>query len=50
MKYCSSAVQPNCYLLGEEVGAGEREVSLEELQVGGRLADGWWSCMGLRAL
>ncbi|KAI8476585.1 MAG: P-loop containing nucleoside triphosphate hydrolase protein [Monoraphidium minutum] len=34
MKYCSSAVQPNCYLLGEEGGgaAGEREVTLEELQ------------------
>jgi hypothetical protein len=35
MKYCSSAVQPSCYLLGDEGGglAGEREVTLEELQV-----------------
>ncbi|KIY95309.1 hypothetical protein MNEG_12654, partial [Monoraphidium neglectum] len=34
MKYCSSAVQPSCYLLGDEGGglAGEREVTLEELQ------------------
>jgi hypothetical protein len=34
MKYCSAAVQPNFYLSGEEAGAGEREVTLEELQVG----------------
>ena len=31
MKYNSSCVQPNCYLLTEDFG--EQEVSLEELQV-----------------
>lgn len=31
MKYNSSCVQPNCYLVTDD--AGEQEVSLEELQV-----------------